>query len=94
MEDLDHVDYRPNENALRVRAHYVRDLQFVAGDGIFELVQIKRTASGVLYMETEIFVEIPKWAIGPGVAMTMRKVATAMTTPVIDAVAKAFGRAH
>lgn len=63
------MDYIENPNAPTYRAHGLHDLDFIGADGLFTLFIIKRTAGGVLYRETALWIELPTCAIPPAVAL-------------------------
>lgn len=84
------MEYVANPNAPTYRAHRVHDLDFVGTDGLFTLVQFKKTSGGVWYQETAFYVELPVAAIGPGVALTTRKMGTSIIGPIVGAAARAL----
>lgn len=82
------IDYIQNKDAPIYRVHGLHDLQLLPDDGLFELYRLKRTDGGVLYMETELFVEMPRTAIPPGVALTVRKISATIAANAAGAVSR------
>ena len=91
MEGLDRgLDYIENKEAPIFRVHGLHDLHLLGSDGLFELYRLKRTKGGVLYMETELFIEMPIYSIPPGVVLTTRKIGMAVAEQAIETVGKAW----
>lgn len=86
------MEYLENPNAPTFRAHGLHELNFISDtDGLFTLYCVRRTAGGVLYRETALWVEMPIAAIPPAVALTARTLAAAVLMPIKDATARALG---
>jgi hypothetical protein len=86
------AEFIDNGTAPEFFANGLHDVEVMGANSRFILFVIKRTAGGVLYREPCLTYIIPNDAIGPAIAMTLRKCGTCIIVPAAQAVAKELAR--
>lgn len=85
MEEPEFID---NGNAPVLHADGLQDVEVVGANCWFLLFELKRSPAGVLYKEAAFYVRLPNEAVGPGIAMTIRKCGTSIIIPAAQVAAR------
>lgn len=85
-------EFIDNGSAPEFFTNGLQDVEVMGGNSRFVLFVIKRTAGGVLYREPCFTCIMPNEAIGPAIALTLRKCGTSIIVPAAQAVAKELAR--
>lgn len=75
-------------------AHGLHDVEVTGSVSRFILFVFRKTPAGILYREPAFTCIMPNETIGDAVAMTMRKLGTAIVVPAIAVAARELVRTH
>lgn len=91
--DIEALEFIDN-GAPTVQADVLHDLVLIGSIGLFTACYLKQSPSGVWYKEAAFYARLPKEAIPPAVALTMRKMGIGEIVPAIGSVVRSLMRVH
>lgn len=89
-------EFVDNGNAPVMHADGLHDVQVIGSNCWFVLYELRRTPAGVIYREAAFCVRLPNDAVGPAIALTIRKGGASIVIPAATAAARelAMGWLH
>lgn len=86
------AEFVDNGNAPEFFANGLHDVEVMGPVSRFVLFVVRRTPGGVLYREPSFTCVMPNEAIGPAIALTIKKASVAIAGPVAGHALKAIFR--
>lgn len=87
--DLPAMEFIDN-GAPTVQADGLHDLEILGSVGVFSTYLLKKSAGGVWYKEAAFFARLPTEAIGPAIALALRKLEAGSIIPMLGNVMRSF----
>lgn len=89
---LGEIEFIDNGDAPIMTADGLHDVDVIGNWCWFLLYQVRRTAGGVLYREPAFHVRLPCDAVGPGIALTIKKAGASIIIPAAFATVRDLTR--